>query len=165
MDPRLSRCDGAGKHSKIRPPNKDDAFPQGVSRAGGGAASTVYRIQTSDALSDEARGTEGRILFEPARAGVPHLSSFIFESWARHCKCRRACAGVGKAFQNSASRNETRLGRRVMLRDVKLLCKRLGFDPPARTLHACRHSFGKNYVSGAARSATCRRCSGIQPWR
>ncbi len=34
------------------------------------------------------------------------------------------------------SRNETLLGRRVMLRDVKLLCKRLGFEPPARTLHA-----------------------------
>jgi integrase/recombinase XerD len=38
-----------------------------------------------------------------------------------------------------ASRNETQLGRRVMLRDVKLLCKRLGFTPPARTLHAFRH--------------------------
>src|SRR5581483_591326 len=35
-----------------------------------------------------------------------------------------------------ASRNETQLGRRVMLRDTKLLCKRLGFDPPVRTLHA-----------------------------
>jgi integrase/recombinase XerD len=45
-----------------------------------------------------------------------------------------------------ASRNETRLGRRVMLRDVKLLCKRLGFDPPARTLHATRHTFAVNYL-------------------
>jgi integrase/recombinase XerD len=45
-----------------------------------------------------------------------------------------------------ASRNETRLGRRVMLRDVKLLCKRLGFVPPARTLHAFRHTFAVNYI-------------------
>jgi integrase/recombinase XerD len=45
-----------------------------------------------------------------------------------------------------ASRNETRLGRRVMLRDVKLRCKRLGFDPPARTLHAFRHTFAINYL-------------------
>ena len=45
-----------------------------------------------------------------------------------------------------ASRNETRLGRRVMLRDVKLLCKRLGFQPPARTLHAFRHTFALNYL-------------------
>jgi len=45
-----------------------------------------------------------------------------------------------------ASRNETQLGRRVMLRDVKLLCGRLGFTPPARTLHAFRHTFAVNYL-------------------
>ncbi len=45
-----------------------------------------------------------------------------------------------------ASRNETRLGRRVMLRDVKLLCKRLGFTPPGRTLHAFRHTFAVTYI-------------------
>ena len=45
-----------------------------------------------------------------------------------------------------ASRNGTALSRRVVLRDVKLLCKRLGFAPPARTLHAFRHSFALNYV-------------------
>jgi integrase/recombinase XerD len=45
-----------------------------------------------------------------------------------------------------ASRNETQLGRRVMLRDVKLLCKRLGFVPPPRTLHAFRHTFAVNYL-------------------
>lgn len=45
-----------------------------------------------------------------------------------------------------ASRNETQLGRRVMLRDVKRACKRLGFTPPCRTLHAFRHSFAVNYL-------------------
>jgi integrase/recombinase XerD len=45
-----------------------------------------------------------------------------------------------------ASRNETLLGRRVMLRDVKHLCKRLGFDPPGRTLHAFRHTFAVIYL-------------------
>ncbi len=45
-----------------------------------------------------------------------------------------------------ASRNETQLGRRDMLRDVKNLCKRLGFKPPARTLHAFRHTFAVNYL-------------------
>jgi integrase/recombinase XerD len=34
----------------------------------------------------------------------------------------------------------------VVLRDVKRLCVRLGFDPPARTLHACRHTFALNYI-------------------
>ena len=45
-----------------------------------------------------------------------------------------------------ASGNETRLGRRDALRDVKQLCDRLGFDPPARTLHAFRHTFAVNYL-------------------
>jgi len=45
-----------------------------------------------------------------------------------------------------ASRNETQLGRRVMLRDVKRECGRLGFTPPARTLHSFRHTFAVNYL-------------------
>ncbi len=45
-----------------------------------------------------------------------------------------------------SNRGETMLGRRNMLRDVKLLCKRLGFKPPARTLHAFRHTFAVNYL-------------------
>ena len=45
-----------------------------------------------------------------------------------------------------ASRNETKLGRRVVLRDVKLRCKYLGFAPPRRTLHAMRHTFAVNYL-------------------
>lgn len=40
----------------------------------------------------------------------------------------------------------TQLGRRVQLRDVKLLCKRLGIVPPARTIHALRHTFAVNYL-------------------
>jgi len=45
-----------------------------------------------------------------------------------------------------ASRNETPLDRHVMLRDVKLACKLLGFTPPVRTLHSFRHSFAVNYL-------------------
>jgi integrase/recombinase XerD len=44
------------------------------------------------------------------------------------------------------SRAETMLNRRDTLRDVKLLCKRLGFTPPPRTLHAFRHTFAVNYI-------------------
>ena len=49
-----------------------------------------------------------------------------------------------------ASRNETALGRRNVLRDVKALCKRLGFTPPGRTLHAARHSFATVICGEAA---------------
>jgi integrase/recombinase XerD len=45
-----------------------------------------------------------------------------------------------------ANRNETMLGRRNVLRDVKLLCRKLGFEPPARTLHATRHTFAVGYL-------------------
>lgn len=44
------------------------------------------------------------------------------------------------------NRTHTRLGRRNVLRDVKLLCRKLGFMPPSRTLHAFRHTFAVNYL-------------------
>ena len=59
-----------------------------------------------------------------------------------------------------ASRNETMLGRRVMLRDVKRLCKRLGFDPPARTLHAFRHTFALNYIRRGGSVFHLQKCLG-----
>jgi integrase/recombinase XerD len=36
--------------------------------------------------------------------------------------------------------------RMTALRGVKLLCERLGFAPPGRTLHAFRHTFAVNYL-------------------
>ncbi len=45
-----------------------------------------------------------------------------------------------------ASRTETLVNRRNVLRDVKLLCLKLGFAPPGRTLHAFRHTFAVNYL-------------------
>ena len=45
-----------------------------------------------------------------------------------------------------ANRTGTALGRRNVLRDVKVLCRNLGFTPPGRTLHAFRHTFAVNYL-------------------
>jgi integrase/recombinase XerD len=42
--------------------------------------------------------------------------------------------------------NGLALNRDNILRDVKLLCGRLGFVPPARTVHAFRHTFAVNYL-------------------
>ncbi len=36
--------------------------------------------------------------------------------------------------------------RMTALRSVKLFCERLGFEPPARTLHSFRHTFALNYL-------------------
>lgn len=44
------------------------------------------------------------------------------------------------------TRRGKKLGRRNVLRDVKRLCKRLGFDPPERTLHSFRHTFAVFYL-------------------
>ncbi len=45
-----------------------------------------------------------------------------------------------------ATRQDTPVGRMTTLRGVKLLCEQLGFDAPARTLHAFRHTFAVNYL-------------------
>jgi integrase/recombinase XerD len=45
-----------------------------------------------------------------------------------------------------ATGNNAKLGRRNTLRDVKNLCRRIGFEPPKRTQHACRHTFAVNYL-------------------
>jgi len=45
-----------------------------------------------------------------------------------------------------ANSTQTKLGRRNVLRDVKLRCKKLGFAPPCRTLHSFRHTFAVNYL-------------------
>jgi integrase/recombinase XerD len=60
----------------------------------------------------------------------------------RYCKESNRTPG-NLLFANGT---HTELGRRNMLRDVKLLCRRLGFAPPARTLHAFRHTFAVNYL-------------------
>jgi integrase/recombinase XerD len=45
-----------------------------------------------------------------------------------------------------ATRQDTRVNRMTALRGVKLFCEQLGFHPPARTLHAFRHTFAVNYL-------------------
>jgi integrase/recombinase XerD len=44
------------------------------------------------------------------------------------------------------TRDKSSLDRHVMARDMRKLCRSLGFDPPARTLHAFRHTFALNYL-------------------
>lgn len=45
-----------------------------------------------------------------------------------------------------ATRTGTVWNRRNVLRAVKQVCRNLGFEPPARTVHAFRHTFAVNYL-------------------
>lgn len=79
------------------------------------------------------------------KGGKQRMVPFSFE-------LRRAMFRYISDFQRKpdylllTTRNETKLGRRVMLRAVKNLCGRLGIQPPARTLHSFRHTFAVNYL-------------------
>lgn len=53
-----------------------------------------------------------------------------------------------------------KLGRRDMLRDVKLACKALGIEPPERTLHAFRHTFATHYLQKGGSVVHLQRCLG-----
>ncbi|QNI35451.1 tyrosine-type recombinase/integrase [Edaphobacter albus] len=44
------------------------------------------------------------------------------------------------------NREGVQMSRVVALRQVKALCKRLGFEAPCRTLHSFRHLFAVNYL-------------------
>jgi integrase/recombinase XerD len=45
-----------------------------------------------------------------------------------------------------ATRDGRKLQRRNVLRDFKLLCRKLGFEPVKRSIHALRHTFAVNYL-------------------
>jgi integrase/recombinase XerD len=45
-----------------------------------------------------------------------------------------------------STKTGTLWNRRNVLRDMKLHCKKLGFTPPGRTIHAFRHTFSVNYL-------------------
>ncbi|WP_158786013.1 tyrosine-type recombinase/integrase [Granulicella sp. L46] len=59
-----------------------------------------------------------------------------------------------------ATRNGTKLERRSVLRSVKRLCRKVGFEPPARTLHAARHSFASNYLRKGGNAIALQRTLG-----
>lgn len=56
---------------------------------------------------------------------------------------RKTEAKEGLAFSTQVG---TKQGRRNVLRDFKQLCRTLGFEPPARCIHAMRHTFAVNYL-------------------
>jgi integrase/recombinase XerD len=59
-----------------------------------------------------------------------------------------------------ATVDEMPVRRMTALRGMKLLCERLGFHPPGRTLHAFRHTFAVNYLRRGGSVFHLQKCLG-----
>ena len=71
---------GGGKHFKIRPPDKDDAFPHGVSTACGEATATVAVYPVQRAMPCEPSDGKQRAEFsasQPVQESRTSAGSFL----------------------------------------------------------------------------------------
>jgi integrase/recombinase XerD len=77
-----------------------------------------------------------------AKQRLVPISRELRSSIVRYCKDRSRITD-DRLF---ATRTESLLERGNVSRDLRLLCRELGFTPPRRTVHAIRHSFAVNYL-------------------
>ena len=102
------------------------------------------RISEALTLTLDRIDFDNLLLTVNGKGGKQRLVPFSFELrrilW-KHCQALPWRDGL--VF---ATKRGTELGRRDVLRDLKRLCRKLGFEAPRRSLHAIRHSFAANYI-------------------
>lgn len=112
---------------------------------------TLFMLDTgcriSEALSVRVRDVDFDNLLvtldgKGAKQRIVPISFELRKALVRHCKDSSA----GPDCLLFASRSRTALNRDNIREDVKALCNKLGFAPPARTLHSFRHTFAVNYL-------------------
>jgi integrase/recombinase XerD len=58
------------------------------------------------------------------------------------------------------TRDYTKMDKNICRRDVRQLCRDLGFEPPARVLHSFRHSFATSYLQRGGNALMLQRLLG-----
>jgi integrase/recombinase XerD len=102
---------------------------------------TGCRISEALGIRSEDIDLENMLLTLNGKGRKQRIVAFSFELR----KVLYRAMGKGLLFKTSRG---TAWGRLNALASVKFHCrKRLGFEPPARTIHSIRHTFATNYVS------------------
>jgi integrase/recombinase XerD len=105
---------------------------------------TGVRIEEALSLKRSAVNLDQMLLTVHGKGGKERLVPFSFELrkvlWKYTAKQDSRCELL------FSTKDGRKLQRRNVLRDFKALCRRLGFAPVRRSVHALRHTFAVNYL-------------------
>src|SRR5215472_2271251 len=102
---------------------------------------TGCRISEALGIRDSDIDLENLLLTLHGKGRKDRKVPFSFE--LRKAVYKFQASRDGPLFTTSNGTHWSRIGA---LRSVKLHCQKIGFEPPARTIHAMRHTFSVNYI-------------------
>ncbi len=114
---------------------------------------TGIRIDEALSLRRSDVNLDDMLLTVRGKGGKERLVAFSFELrkfiWKYMSKYRHDCDLL------FPTRDGHKQDRRNVLRGLKLLCRRLGFEPVVRSVHALRHTFALNYLRNGGSALWC----------
>jgi len=117
------KCGGGCRHPHVKPMKEPEFVPS---------------VFTDDQIKKLVRFS-GRRFFERRTTSAHSHSARHGMQGQRSHRAEGHRRRYGQSSADAASRAGDEMGRGTALHDVKRLCRRLGFEPPARTLHSFRH--------------------------